>query len=118
MMETKIGRIEDVRFGTGGYQDCQIGLSLTLGNGSWGVGTFIGEWNLKRSDGAKWSEEDRRDRFADIMWKVSVLLRAANVDDVTKLKGKPVEVTFDRNMLKDWRILSEAVMGSLPPIER
>jgi hypothetical protein len=118
MMEKRIGNIESVRFGTGGYQDCQLGLGLTFLAGGYGVGTFIGDWNLKRSDTAKWTEQDRREGFADLMWKISDLLRAANVDDVYKLKGVPVELTFDGNMLKDWRILAEVVPGSLPPVER
>jgi hypothetical protein len=28
---------------------------------------------------------------------------------VDELKGKPVEVTFDGNMLKEWRILTEVL---------
>ena len=35
-MEKKLGKIQSVRFGHGGYQDACIGISVTLGDGSWG----------------------------------------------------------------------------------
>jgi len=31
-MEKKLGKIENVKFGIGGYQDAMIGLHVTLGN--------------------------------------------------------------------------------------
>jgi hypothetical protein len=40
---------------------------------------------------------------------VSKLLKDAKVNSVDELKGKPVEVTFDGNMLKEWRILTEVL---------
>jgi hypothetical protein len=40
---------------------------------------------------------------------VSKLLKDAKVSSVDELKGKPVEVTFDGNMLKEWRILTEVL---------
>jgi hypothetical protein len=40
---------------------------------------------------------------------LSKLLKDSNVNSVDKLKGVPVEVTFDGNMLKDWRILTEVL---------
>ena len=47
-MEKKLVKIESVRFGLGGYQDSQLGLSVTLSNGGWGVGDFKGEWDCER----------------------------------------------------------------------
>jgi hypothetical protein len=40
---------------------------------------------------------------------VSTLLKEAKVNSVDMLKGKPVEVTFDGNTLKSWRILTEVL---------
>ena len=43
MIEKKLGKISNVRFGHGGYQDAMIGLSLTFeGQGSWGVSDWKG----------------------------------------------------------------------------
>lgn len=40
---------------------------------------------------------------------ISKLLKEAKVDEVYQLKGKPVEVTFEGNMLKEWRLLTEVI---------
>ena len=111
-MEKKLGKIESVRFGHGGYQDACIGLSVTLGNGSWGVGDSRANWDaeqIKWSEHSKWTEEDRDGWYAEIMRYVSSLLKDAKVNSVDQLKGKPVEVTLDDNQLKSWRILTEVL---------
>ena len=111
-METKLGKIERVSFGHGGYQDACIGLSVTLGNGSWGVSDFKGTWDpetIKVTEHTKWSEETRTENFGELVRFVSKLLKEAKVDSVDKLKGIPVEVTFDGNLLKEWRVLTEVL---------
>ncbi len=111
-MEKRLGKIESVRFGNGGYQDACIGLSVTLGNGSWGVGDFKGAWDpelVTTSEHTKWSEEDRSKSIDEAVRFVSKLLKDAKVDSVDKLKNTPVEVTFDGMLLKEWRILTEVL---------
>jgi hypothetical protein len=111
-MEKKLGKIESVRFGHGGYQDACIGLSVTLGNGSWGVSDFKGTWDpemITRSEYTKWTEEDRDKNLVEAVRYVSKLLKDAKVDSVDKLKGIPVEVTFESMSLKEWRILTEVI---------
>ena len=111
-MEKRLGKITSVRFGLGGYQDACLGLSVSLGDGSWGVGDFKGTWDaesIKRSEYAKWTEEDRSKGYDETMRFLSKLLKEAKVDSVDKLKDVPVEVTFDGNVLKEWRILTEVI---------
>jgi hypothetical protein len=111
-METKLGKIEKVSFGLGGYQGCMLGISFTLGNGSWGVGDFKGNWDaeqIKWTEHTKWTEEDRSKSYDETMRYVSKLLKEAKVDSVDKLKDKPIEATFDGNVLKEWRILTEVL---------
>jgi len=111
-MEKKLGKIESVRFGIGGYQDCQLGVHFTLGDGSWGVGDSRSVWDperIKCSEYSKWTEEDRNKSMNEIMRYVSSLLNDAKVSNVDQLKGIPVEVTFDGNLLKEWRILTEVL---------
>jgi hypothetical protein len=108
-MEKKLGKIESVQFGLGGYQDCQLGLSITLGDGGWGVGDFRGNWDaqtIKWSETCKWTEEDRDKGYSETMRFLSKLLKESKVRSVDKLKGIPVEVTFDGNVLKEWRVLT------------
>jgi hypothetical protein len=111
-MEKKLGKIESVRFGLGGYQDSQLGLSVTLSASGWGVGDFKGNWDAERVKWTKhcnWTEEDRDKGYSETMRFLSKLLKESKVDSVDKLKGVPVEVTFDGNMLKEWRVLTEVL---------
>jgi hypothetical protein len=111
-MEKKLGKIESVSFGLGGYQGAMLGLHVTLGDGSWGVGDSRANWDseqIKWTEHTQWSEENRNVWYAEIMKYVSKLLKDAKVDSVEKLKGKPVEVTFNGNTLKEWRILTEVL---------
>ena len=111
-MENRIGKIEHAEFGLGGYQDACIGLHLTFSGKGWGVGTTHSAWDanlIKHSEHTKWTEADRSKQYDEIMRKLSDVLSKAKVDSVSQLKGIPVEVTFDGNMLKDWRVLEEAL---------
>lgn len=113
-MEKKLGKIVSVSFGLGGYQDCQLGLSLGFEGSKdcWGCGAFIGNWDpesIKHDKHSKWSEGDRAVWHDDVMRKLSKILKQAKVNSVDKLKNIPVEVIFDGNMLKDWRILEEVL---------
>ena len=111
-MEKRLGKIQSVRFGHGGYQDACIGLSVTLGDGSWGVSDFQGGWDpemIKHSEHSKWTEKDRSKINDETVRFVSKLLKEAKVDSVDKLNNIPIEAKFDGNMLKEWRILTEVL---------
>jgi hypothetical protein len=119
--ETKIGRIEYAKFGHCGYQECQFGLSLGFQGrkDGWGVGaSIIGGWSYsltsaedlaKPDNRCKWTEKDRQTSMAKMAREVDELLTKAKVGDVSQLVGIPVEVTFENNTLKDWRVLEEAL---------
>jgi hypothetical protein len=111
--EKKLGKILSIKFGLGGYNDCQIGLFVTLGTSEWGVGAQKASHDhnlIKWSPSCKWNEEDRHHSHVDVMKYVSDLLKDAKVNDVSDLKGKPVEVTLNESrMLDSWRILTEVI---------
>jgi len=113
MLEKKIGKITNVKFGRGGYQDAMMGISVSLGSDkdSWSVGDFKGTWGVDTevSEYAKWTEEDRQKHFGEVMTFVNELLLKAKKYNVADLKGVPVEVTFEGNTLKSWRILEEVL---------
>lgn len=111
-MEKKLGKIESVRFGLGGYQDVMLGLSVTLSGEGWGVGDFKGTWDaesIKVSSSTQWTEKERSKQYDDTMRYLSKLLKEAKVTSVDKLKGIPVECIFDGNLLKEWRVLTEVL---------
>ena len=110
-LRKEIGKIQSVKFGKGGYQDACIGISFELGSdkNGWGVGDFNGDWALERSKDAEWTEEIRIKNLGKMCMYINQLLEDAKVDDINELKGKPVEVTFDGNLLKEWRLLTEVI---------
>lgn len=107
-MDKQLGKIQHISYGFGGYQDAQFGLSVTLGGDGWGVSDFHGAW-ATHSANCKWSVEDQRSSFADTAEFIRGLLKDANVMSIDKLKGIPVEVSFERMTLKSWRILKEVL---------
>lgn len=112
MIEQKLGRIESIEFGLGGYNDCQIGLTVNLSGPGWGVYATKMAWDanrVKHSEFCQWTEADRDARYAEIVRYVSSLLKDAKVDSVSELKDKPIEATFDSRSLVSWRILTEVL---------
>ena len=111
-MEKKLGKISSTHFGLGGYQGACLGLHLAFTMDGSGVGTSIDWWDVNMiewSDRSEWTEETRSAGYDGIMRKLSDILHAAKVDDVSKLVGIPVELTFEGNTLKDWRVLREVL---------
>ena len=108
-METRLGKIENVRVGLGGYQESQYGIGFTLSGKGFGVCDFWGFWADPPHEFAKWTEEDQGRAFAETDRRIVALLKSAEVLHVEELKGKPVEMTFDDLMLKSWRILEEVL---------
>lgn len=112
MERRELGKIKSLRVGMGGYQDAMFGVTVELGGESWGVFDFKGAWSpsqMKRSEHAKWTDQERGEQILTAFVWLDQLLTDAKVSDAAKLAGKPVEVTFDGNMLKSWRLLTEVL---------
>jgi hypothetical protein len=109
MTRTELGRIQKITFGWGGYQDAMLGLSITLGGKSWGVGDFKGAWGIDRSERAQWTEEDRLRQLGEACMYLRDLLKKANKQTLDQLQGAPIEATFDGNKLVSWRVLDEVL---------
>lgn len=112
MIETKLGKISNVKFGHVGYQESGIGIQFALEGSGWGVIDSKSFWDpniIKWDKNSKWSESDSDKAFSDIVRYISHLLKEAKVDDISRLKGIPVECTFAENTLRSWRILTEVL---------
>ena len=112
-VEKLLGKIVSIHYGLGGYQDVQLGLSVSLEGNGWGTNTFIGIWDYSYipspTELHKWTEEDRTNKLIEVNRKISELLKQANVSSIDKLKNIPIEATFECGTLKDWRILIEVL---------
>jgi hypothetical protein len=109
MTGKQLGKIERATFGWGGYQDACIGLSLTFSGDGWGVSTFHGAWGIERSDYCQWTEEDRVRDLGEACLKLRDILKLSKKQTTEQLKGVPVEVEFEGNVIKDYRILTEVL---------
>lgn len=111
-IDRKLGKIASAYVGLGGYQDCQLGVWFSFSGESLCVSSGLGEWSpkrIERTDSHKWTEADRDAAFARVMRYVDELLAQAKVERVEQLKGIPVEVTFDGNVISSWRVLTEVL---------
>lgn len=109
-----LGKIEDVSFGLGGYQDAQFGLTLVLKMRGFSTCVFIsGGWahgivdpDIKNSN--KWNESDRDKSMSEMCKKISQILQDTKVRNIDSLKGKPVEIASEGwNKDFSWRIVEE-----------
>ena len=110
-MRKELGKIKSISIGYGGYQDCQFGVFIELGGKGWGVGDCRAYWGraIQWNKECKWTEEDRAQAFGEALAWLDDLIIQAKKRNATELVGIPVEVTFDGNMLKSWRILTEVI---------
>ena len=111
-MNKKLGKISNIKFGYGGYQDVMLGLKISFEMQGSGVCDFKGFWDynlIDHSPSCQWSEAERDAFFVDLVKQISNLLNDAKVSSLDKLKNKPVELTFEGNTLRDWRILTEVI---------
>jgi len=102
----KISRAE---FGYGGYQDAMVGVDFTFSSPGCGCGDFWGTWAIERSEHAKWTEQSRIDTLGGVVMRLAKILDQAKKRHVGELVGVPVEVTFEGNALKSWRVLTEVI---------
>lgn len=109
-MERKVlGKIESAEFGKISDYPMYMGLLLEFTfDGNYHVGDG-GKFTTNMSKGCKWSAEERRLAIEERMDAVYKLLSDAKVGTVSQLKNKPVEITVENNMFKDFRILTEVL---------
>ena len=110
-MERKVlGKIKSAEFGKISDYPIYMGLLLEFtfdGNCHVGDG---GMFTTNMSKGCIWSSaEERRLAIEERMDAVYKLLNDAKVRTVSQLKNKPVEITVENNMFKNFRILTEVL---------
>lgn len=109
MTVKQLGKIDFAEFGTIKDYPFLIGLQLgfQLGDKTW-IGDD-GKYTVNISPVYKWKPEKRTEAVAQTVEFVNDILKAANVNYVSELINKPVEVTIEDNYVKDFRILTEVL---------
>jgi len=105
----KLGKIASCRYGFGGYQDAMFGLSLTFNFGGSGCQHFEGAWANEPTEFSKWDLESQDNEFSKNTRSIIAYLQQAKVENITDLKGVPIEATFDGMVMTSWRILEEVL---------
>lgn len=103
MTTKELGKITFAEFGTVKDYPFLIGLQLCFKIGSRSVG-----------DGGKYTinkrvKDNREIAITKSVEKINQILKDAKVNYVSELVNKPVEVTMENNIFKDFRILTEVL---------
>jgi len=110
MVRTELGKISRAYMGMGGYQNVMFGLNFTFAKGgSSCVGDFWGTWADKPSPSAEWTLQDQQKLWGSMCLRIVKLLREAKVDKINDLEGTLVELTFNKQQLQEWRVLTEVI---------
>jgi len=109
--KVEIGVIKAVRFGAGGYDNVQFGLTVDLLVQGCCVNDFLGCWAGAPPENAQWTLADQTAHYGKICRRIHQLLTDAKVKDLASLVGRPVRVyTKPNGLLETWDILKEAVL--------
>lgn len=108
-IEKKLAKINNVRLGSGGYQDAMFGLTFDFTGPCWGIGDFWGVWSRDPDENTQWTTEDRIQQLGKLMIDLMIIMKQAKVMDLNDLVGIPVEITIENMQLKGWRILEEVL---------
>ena len=110
MAEMKIlGKIDSAEFGRIRDYPFLMGLILNFKFKDGGVGDG-GRYTVNMGKECKWeTPSERRILIEERMDFIYNLLNEAKCNNVSQLKGKPVEVTLIDNCFHDFRILTEVL---------
>lgn len=106
MGDKKLGKISEAKFGVIHDMPFLFGLKLEFNGDDWSVGCSNHVINMSKE--CKW-KGDRKGATEEIMDFTYKLLKEAKVQNVNDLFGIPVEVEFEGNTFKDFRILTEVL---------
>ena len=111
MISKELGKITSAEFGSIRDYPFLFGLQLTFSLGSGICVEDGGKYTVNLSDSCKW--DSKTQKYEAIEKYVAKFthdtLRAAKVNCVSQLVGKPVEVEIEANCFKDFRILTEVL---------
>lgn len=105
-MRKELGKIKEIALRS---FEGQFGLDVLLtgiwGSCNWHLLTYDTEYNER----CQWTEKDRDNGYIEIMIRIRNDIKTAKVNSLDKLRGIPVECTFDGNTIVSWRVLEEVL---------
>ena len=108
MLEKRLGKIDFAEFGS--MRDYPFQLGLQLGFSMSGSGVMDGgKYTVNMSPDCVWEIGARHSNLAESLDHLAKILKDAKVNYVSELRGKPVEITLESGIFKDFRILTEVL---------
>lgn len=107
-MEKYLGKITSAEFGLVKDYPFFIGLQLKI-NFDGSSCECGGKYTVNLHKDCKWTTAERAHACMEILDRLKEILNDAKCCNVSQLVGKPVEVTIEGNVLKDFRILTEVL---------
>lgn len=110
MVEKILGKIDFAEFGIVKDYPFLIGLQLgfSMNGGKSGV-CDGGKFTVNISKECKWENQSREIAITASLERLDKILKSAKVNYVSELLEKPVEVTLEDGIFKDFRILTEVL---------
>jgi len=105
MIQKRLGKITKAQFGRYPDRPFLFGLQLEFGFKGSGVGCG-GKYTVNISDNCRWERQEKLEAIDRAISHLNKILEDANVNYVSELIGRPVEVTLEDSMFKDFRIFS------------
>lgn len=109
MINKMIGEITSAEFGTVQYKPFLMGLKLEFRLTDGTVIGNSGKYIVSTTTAYELSSDGRRKRITAMVDAIRGVLKDSKVNNVSDLIGKPVEVTMENNIFKDFRILTEVL---------
>jgi len=104
-----LGKITRAEFGTDKDHPFMIGLQLSFSFHGSGVSDG-GKYTLNIDKKCRaWEQNERSQTVTEMIENIYDLLNTAKVNYISQLVGKPVEVTLEDNLFKEFRILTEVL---------
>ncbi|MGH1313721.1 hypothetical protein ACQVWH_12360 [Bacillus toyonensis] len=105
-----LGKIVKAEFGTNRDRPFLMGLQFEFRfDGNSGVNCG-GRHLVNVSEHCKWdSQEQKNTAYQKVLKDLQTILDEAKVNTVSELAGKPIEITIENQMYKEFRILTEVL---------
>lgn len=105
-----LGKIEKAEFGTWRDRPFLMGLQLEFRfDGNSGV-SCGGRHLINISEHCGWESEDEKHKaYQKVLEETNRILQDAKVNMVSELVGKPIEISIEDQMYKEFRILTEVL---------
>lgn len=109
MINKMFGKIISAEFGTVQDRPFLVGLKLEFRLSDGTVIGNSGKYIVSATTAYELSNDGRRKKITAMVDAVRGVLKDSKVNNVSDLVGKPVEVTMENDIFKDFRILTEVL---------